>query len=277
MSISSRATLAVLIAAMLTIAELANRPSNERRERPPFRGGPWLAAYLLWSIPTATAIAWLTAWVAHRSPLRAQTTAQPIVLQAFEALIVSDLVVYGVHRLMHRFGWRLHFVHHRSSPVRWWSAFCVHPLDGVAAHATPLLVAAMIGFRPTTLSTYLGVAFVVTVFAHADVALPERCVKWLVVTPTYHRLHHTEAASETNFAQLLPALDRLFGTHAGGTHRKSSRPTDNDTTFATELAMTARGSATPSVRTSSAASKYTIATSTSTSAAVAPSSFDKTG
>ena len=57
-----------------------------------------------------------------------------------------------------------------------------------------------------------------SMFNHSNVHIPERLdgvVRWFVVTPDMHRVHHSIVARETNsnFGFNLPWWDRLFGTY----------------------------------------------------------------
>ncbi len=56
------------------------------------------------------------------------------------------------------------------------------------------------------------------IFNHANVHLPawlDRPLRWLIVTPDMHRVHHSVIMAETdrNFGFNLPWWDRLFGTY----------------------------------------------------------------
>jgi len=55
-------------------------------------------------------------------------------------------------------------------------------------------------------------------FNHSNVRIPlgiDRVLRWLVVTPDMHRVHHSIEDHETNsnFGFNLPLWDRLFGTY----------------------------------------------------------------
>jgi len=55
-------------------------------------------------------------------------------------------------------------------------------------------------------------------FNHANASVPEpveRWLRWLVVTPDVHRVHHSVQYDESssNFGFNLPWWDRLFGTY----------------------------------------------------------------
>src|SRR2546425_3332992 len=58
----------------------------------------------------------------------------------------------------------------------------------------------------------------VLVFSHANIRIPtavDRVLRWFIVTPDMHRLHHSVDATETNsnFGFALTWWDRLFGTY----------------------------------------------------------------
>jgi sterol desaturase/sphingolipid hydroxylase (fatty acid hydroxylase superfamily) len=55
-------------------------------------------------------------------------------------------------------------------------------------------------------------------FNHGNIRLPitlDRVLRWVVVTPDMHRVHHSVEDDETNsnFGFNLPWWDRLFGTY----------------------------------------------------------------
>ena len=57
-----------------------------------------------------------------------------------------------------------------------------------------------------------------SIFNHSNVRIPgplDRLLRWLVVTPDMHRVHHSVDGRETNsnFGFNLPWWDRIFGTY----------------------------------------------------------------
>ena len=57
-----------------------------------------------------------------------------------------------------------------------------------------------------------------SMFNHGNVRIPtglDRMLRWIVVTPDMHRVHHSILSRETNsnFGFNLPWWDRLFGTY----------------------------------------------------------------
>ena len=63
-----------------------------------------------------------------------------------------------------------------------------------------------------------------SLFTHADLALPARldhALRWWIVTPSMHRVHHSVLRAETdsNFGFNLVWWDRLFGTYRAAPRR----------------------------------------------------------
>src|SRR6185436_19398296 len=61
---------------------------------------------------------------------------------------------------------------------------------------------------------FLAISFI----EHANLRIPggiDRVVRLLFVTPDMHRIHHSQAAgeSQSNFSNLFSWWDRLFGTY----------------------------------------------------------------
>jgi sterol desaturase/sphingolipid hydroxylase (fatty acid hydroxylase superfamily) len=136
-------------------------------------------------------------------------------------LLATDLFDYGFHRLAHRLRWLwlFHAVHHSDPTVDASTALRAHPVE------TALNVAGMMA-----LLTLLGIPLWVegirslllnslTIAHHANVRYPrwfEYGLRWLIITPGVHRLHHSTEASENNrnFGSTLSVWDRLFGTYS---------------------------------------------------------------
>ena len=140
-------------------------------------------------------------------------------LHALFVVLALDLIFYAAHRLMHAVDWlwRLHAIHHTDLALDVSTAVRHHPLE------TPLLAlaafgaGALIGATPGEIAFYGVVAFAVQLLAHANVALPAAIASPMVriiVTPGFHRLHHSRDPREynANYGQVLSIWDRLFGT-----------------------------------------------------------------
>jgi sterol desaturase/sphingolipid hydroxylase (fatty acid hydroxylase superfamily) len=207
----------VLVALLLTAAEWVDPESRNPRPRP--RRGTrgdlgWFLVYIAYAPLTAAVVTVAAAEVARHGLARGAVDRLPAVFQFVLVVVVAELCAYWLHRAMHRVPvlWRVHAVHHGATDVRWWTTFRFHPVDGVLGHAIPVLVVAACGFAPTEVAGYLGIVVVVTIFAHADVSIPGRFLTSIVAVPAFHRRHHESGRDHTNFALVLPVVDRVFGT-----------------------------------------------------------------
>lgn len=139
---------------------------------------------------------------------------QPVAWQAVEALLLVELVGYGVHRAFHAVPvlWRIHSVHHSSEQLDWLASLRVHPLDQTLVRSAQFLVLTLLGF-PVTL--FAGVTVLLglwAVFLHANVRLRFGVLERFIATPAFHHWHHARAA-RGNYAGLFPWVDTLFGTN----------------------------------------------------------------
>ncbi len=155
------------------------------------------------------------AWAA-RPAFQAWITAQPIALQAVEALAVADLAQYGVHRAFHEipFLWRFHQIHHSSVALDWLAGSRLHIVDIVATRGLTFVPLYVLGFAPAAVYAYLVFVSFHAVFNHANVRFRFRALDWILVTPRFHHWHHAAhpEATNRNYAVHLPLIDRLFGT-----------------------------------------------------------------
>jgi sterol desaturase/sphingolipid hydroxylase (fatty acid hydroxylase superfamily) len=81
-----------------------------------------------------------------------------------------------------------------------------------------LAVIALLGTPPSAVVLASMAIVVQDFFTHANVRLPEtadRLLRWLIVTPAMHRVHHSQRMKEQNgnFGTIFSIWDRLFGTY----------------------------------------------------------------
>jgi sterol desaturase/sphingolipid hydroxylase (fatty acid hydroxylase superfamily) len=135
-------------------------------------------------------------------------------------VLAIDLGGYARHRLLHAVPllWRFHRIHHSDHDVDCGTAIRHHPAEALFGHAVGLLVIVIVGVSPV--ATIIGMALggVASVFNHGNVAMPDavdRALRWFVVTPDMHRIHHSVdfVESNRNYANLVPWWDHAFGTY----------------------------------------------------------------
>jgi sterol desaturase/sphingolipid hydroxylase (fatty acid hydroxylase superfamily) len=142
------------------------------------------------------------------------------VLRLSVAIVLLDIVDYALHRLSHRVDslWRLHAVHHSDTELDVTTTLRHHPLEAAVGALVLGGGGALLGFTPGEIAGYGMVALSVQLVAHANVALPQRLaalVAPVLVTPDFHRLHHSRRLPDTdaNYGQVLSLWDRVFGTY----------------------------------------------------------------
>lgn len=143
-------------------------------------------------------------------------------LASFLVLFLSlQFVAYWLHRAMHGIPvlWRIHAVHHADTEVDATTAFRHHPLEVILSAAATLPVLVLLLPDPMLLLAYNVLYALVAIIHHGNLTLGPRLDGWLrpfVVTPDFHRLHHTAERPYTdrNYATILPLLDHLFRTAA---------------------------------------------------------------
>jgi sterol desaturase/sphingolipid hydroxylase (fatty acid hydroxylase superfamily) len=141
----------------------------------------------------------------------------PLVLRVVLALLLGDLLAYGLHLAMHRVPclWRVHRLHHAPRELHFWDGWRVHPVDFVAHGLSVGLPAVALGVPLAELVGLVLVRKAFTLYLHADLTWRHGRLALVLASPAWHALHH-EADHEgqaVNLATTFPFVDRLFGTH----------------------------------------------------------------
>jgi sterol desaturase/sphingolipid hydroxylase (fatty acid hydroxylase superfamily) len=145
------------------------------------------------------------------------------------AVIALDLVVYLQHVMVHAVPalWRLHRVHHADLHFDVTTGARFHPIEILLSMLIKFAAILSIGPSPEAVAVFEVLLNATALFNHGNVRLPaavDRWLRWVVVTPDMHRVHHSVEDDETNsnFGFNLPWWDRLFGTYRdqprGGHH-----------------------------------------------------------
>jgi sterol desaturase/sphingolipid hydroxylase (fatty acid hydroxylase superfamily) len=136
------------------------------------------------------------------------------------AIVALDLAIYLQHVLFHAVPalWRLHRVHHADLEIDVTTGARFHPIEILLSMGIKLGVVAALGAPAAAVLVFEVLLNATSMFNHSNVRMPlwlDRVLRWAVVTPDMHRVHHSIAARETNsnFGFNLPWWDRLFGTY----------------------------------------------------------------
>jgi sterol desaturase/sphingolipid hydroxylase (fatty acid hydroxylase superfamily) len=134
------------------------------------------------------------------------------------ALLLLDGWTYFWHRANHTipFLWRFHRTHHSDRHMDVTTATRFHLGEHVASAALRLGLIPLLGIEVWNLVVYDTLVIAVTQFHHADVSVGrcDRWLRWLIVTPDMHKVHHSDRRQETdsNYSAVLSVWDRLFGS-----------------------------------------------------------------
>lgn len=147
------------------------------------------------------------------------------------AFVVADFGMWLSHYIRHRVPlfWRFHAVHHSQRQMG--------VLTDNRVHFVEALVSATIVYVPTRLlglsneaATALAFATVFyTGFIHGNIRTNLGPLRWLLVTPQSHRVHHSNEPRhfDHNFGAILSIWDRMFRTQWADAHEYPSTGIDD--------------------------------------------------
>jgi sterol desaturase/sphingolipid hydroxylase (fatty acid hydroxylase superfamily) len=146
--------------------------------------------------------------------------ALPMWVSIIVSVILLDLAIYLQHVLFHAVPalWRLHRMHHADLEFDVTTGLRFHPIEILLSTGIKLVVVAALGVPAAAVLIFEVLLNATTMFNHSNVRVPpqiDRMLRWLVVTPDMHRVHHSILRRETNsnFGFNLPWWDRLLGTY----------------------------------------------------------------
>lgn len=144
----------------------------------------------------------------------------PYWLMIVLAVIVLDFAIWAQHVLFHAVPalWRLHRMHHADLDFDVTTGLRFHPVEILLSMFIKAGVIVMLGVPALAVLIFEVLLNATSMFNHGNVQLPkrlDRVLRWIVVTPEMHRVHHSWYPSETNsnFGFNLPWWDRMFGTY----------------------------------------------------------------
>src|SRR6266852_5329648 len=136
------------------------------------------------------------------------------------SIILLDLAIYLQHVLFHAVPalWRLHRMHHADLAFDVTTGFRFHPIEILLSMLLKLAVIAALGIPAVAVLVFEVLLNATSMFNHGNVRIADKLdliLRWVVVTPDMHRVHHSIQSTETNsnFGFNLPWWDRLFGTY----------------------------------------------------------------
>ena len=168
---------------------------------------------VLMSEPLSTFLAdnagWLVVDTTRNLPL-------PVALVA--GLVITDFFVWLAHVLKHKIPllWRFHVIHHSQTQINMFTSNRIHPVEHIqdlAIQTLPYFI-----LFPSLTSNWksfmlLNVAYAWQQrFQHSNIATNLGPLRYIIVTPQSHRIHHSliEEHWNSNYGSVF-TWDRLFG------------------------------------------------------------------
>ena len=142
----------------------------------------------------------------------------PVAVMA--GVILLDFAIYLQHVMLHAIPlfWRIHRVHHADIDFDVTTGIRFHPLEILLSMGIKIGIVAAVGIPALAVLLFEVILNATSLFTHANMKLPlgfDRVLRWVIVTPDMHRVHHSvdRKESDTNFGFNLSIWDRLFGTY----------------------------------------------------------------
>lgn len=141
-------------------------------------------------------------------------------LELVLAVIALDFIIYLQHVLVHAVPalWRLHRVHHADIDFDVTTGARFHPIEIFISMLIKFASIVVLGPAVVAVIMFEVLLNGMAMFNHGNVGLPktfDKVLRWFIVTPDMHRIHHSIEDDETNsnFGFNLSLWDRLFGTY----------------------------------------------------------------
>jgi sterol desaturase/sphingolipid hydroxylase (fatty acid hydroxylase superfamily) len=216
------AAFAAVLAAMALWEVLAPRRArtlSRRRRWPANLGIVLLNTLVVRALFPAAALGMALSAQAHGGGLLNQY-AVPAWAAVAAGVVLLDLAIYLQHVMFHAVPvlWRLHRMHHADLDIDVTTGARFHPVEIALSMLVKFAVIVALGVPPVAVVVFEVLLNATSMFNHANVRIPatlEPALRWLLVTPDMHRVHHSVERDETNsnFGFNLSLWDRVFGTY----------------------------------------------------------------
>ena len=117
------------------------------------------------------------------------------------SVVALDFAIYLQHVMFHAVPalWRLHRMHHADLDFDVTTGLRIHPVEIILSILIKMAAIAVLGPPVVAVLIFEVVLNATSMFNHGNVRLPgaiDRPLRWLVVTPDMHRVHHSVVAAE---------------------------------------------------------------------------------
>src|SRR5437879_3851173 len=131
-------------------------------------------------------------------------------------IVAGDFLNYFGHVARHRYDflWQFHAVHHSQRELNFFSNDRFHEIDTFADMMIRIFPLALLSPRFLDLGIYYTVSLVLFRLQHCPIRTNYGWLRYILVTPQSHRIHHASEARQqnSNFGSFFSIWDHIFGT-----------------------------------------------------------------
>ena len=132
------------------------------------------------------------------------------------ALLAVDFLYWIQHYFHHKVPllWRFHMLHHSQKEINFFTDFRYHVVEYVVRYTfliTPFLI---LKLEPPVIVAFVIFTTCYSHFYHGNIRLNLGPLKYILVTPQSHRMHHSLGLEyrDTNFGAIFSIWDFILGT-----------------------------------------------------------------
>ncbi|KTC83777.1 sterol desaturase family protein [Legionella brunensis] len=136
------------------------------------------------------------------------------------SVIILDFAIYLQHVMFHAIPlfWRVHRMHHVDLDFDVTTGIRFHPIEIILSLFIKFCVIILLGAPALGVLIFEVLLNASSMFNHGNIRIPfvlDKIIRWIVVTPDMHRIHHSDIPNETNsnFGFNFSIWDRVFGTY----------------------------------------------------------------
>lgn len=140
----------------------------------------------------------------------------PVWLRASMAFLLFDFLQWFHHWVRHkvRLFWHFHVVHHAQREMNLFTDLRVHSVEYVIAQSITIVPLLALQLGANAIMGLSVATLWYTRLYHANIRTNFGPLKYVLVTPQSHRIHHSiePRHQDRNFSVILTVWDRMFGT-----------------------------------------------------------------
>jgi len=142
--------------------------------------------------------------------------AMPMPLLWGVGILAGDFFGYWSHRLRHRYDvlWNFHAIHHSQRELNFFTQNRFHDIDSAIELNVRMFPLLMLNASLTLTGVYTAISLVHFRLHHSQIRANYGVLRYLLVTPQSHRIHHGRDPRHLNcnFGAAFSLWDRAFGT-----------------------------------------------------------------